>query len=941
MNSQTSDRPNRWELFDAVADGLILHDPDTGEILDINETYLDLLGYEYEELVGQSVEAINAPKHSVEEAKERIREARREGSTRFEWRLQQRDGDIVPAEVNLSLVEIDGEERVLACVRDISDLKAHQRAADRDRNRYRLLAERFPNGAVAFVNRELEYEFIAGELFERIDLSPEELEGKRVDEAFPEEIAKKVETGYRNALAGSDTEFDIETDDRILRLRTRPVYEDGSIVGAMGMSQDVTVERRQRHAIENARRKYLTLVEASPDPIVLVDVDTGEIVETNPAAAELFGVPQQELVGRSYLEQCPEDNADQYRRLFEHCTGRSCVCRELPDGQQIHVVDDEGDQIPVSLSTSSVELDDRQLVYAIVRDISEQVHYEEALEALNQTGQDLLVAETGTEIAEIVVRALTEVIDLTGASVYFFDETENVLEPATYSEQIEQYLDAVPRFEPDDSVAWRVFETREPVISEDIRTEEDVYNPDTPLRSEMIFPLGDAGVLLAGSTEPDVFDEHTVDLVELLAAKATAALDRLDRERSLRRHEQELETRNRQLETAARLNSQIREAFRRLLEAGTRTEIEATICTQLVGDDWIEFAWIGDCDPGTDRLYPRESAGDHRGYLEEFPWSIETSEEPAAAALRSGEPVVVDNVATNLQSEEWRQRAVRRNLKSVLAVPIRYENSDYGVLTVYTSRQNAFQGPIRSVLSEVGELVGYAINGVQRKEALFADQTTELEFKITDLSCHVLQIARKTDTRFQVEGMVPQEDGTVHLFATAIEGSVDRILDYSEDAATLDRARLVVDGEDPVVQLQVSDSFIGAKLAEYGLGVRWISADADGAKIVVDVPPTVDAREAVETIVGLYPDSELLAIRERDRPRDPSRTLPGSILDRLTDRQREAVELAYREGYFDSPKQASGQEVADEMELSSSAFHRHLRSAEREVFESLFGDEGR
>lgn len=45
----------------------------------------------------------------------------------------------------------------------------------------------------------------------------------------------------------------------------------------------------------------------------------------------------------------------------------------------------------------------------------------------------------------------------------------------------------------------------------------------------------------------------------------------------------------------------------------------------------------------------------------------------------------------------------------------------------------------------------------------------------------------------------------------------------------------------------------------------------------------------------------------------------------LTERQREALVLAYREGYFEEPRAASQAELAEELGISSSAFGRRLR----------------
>ncbi|WP_418282596.1 PAS domain S-box protein [Halorubrum sp. DTA98] len=926
-------------VFDGVADGLAVHDPDSTRIVDINETYLEMVGYEYGEIVGETIERLSAddPTYSIETALDRIQEASKEEKIRFEWQVRRRDGTSFPAEVILTLVDIDDRERVLASVRDISDRKTAERDALEHRNKYRVLAENFPNGVVSLVNEELEYELVVGQWFGRLDLCRSDLEGSRVSEALPEPIGSEMEARYRSALNGESCRFETEVQDRIARIRVRPVRENGSIVAAMGMSQDVTVERRQQRTIETARRKYLTLIDASPDPIVVTDVETGAIVETNEAAAELFGTPQQGLVGRHYTDLYPEVDEDQYRRQFNLCVERQGSCRRLPNGDRIRAIDNDGIEVPVEWSTSTVELEDRHVVYTTLRDVSDHVRYEDALETLNEVGEQLLTAGTNQSIADIAVDTTQDVTDATSVKLYLFNDDEGVLEPIACSDDVDEHVDELPTLGPNENIAWHVFETGSPETFDDVRADDaDRCDPDTVSRSEIVYPLGDHGVLLVGSAGRGAYAENTTTLLELLGAKATAAFDRVERERSLRRHERELRERNERLELLAQLNGEIRGLTGALITATTRTELERAVCEQLAENDRVEFVWIAERDPVDDRIVERQRAGDGQGYLDRLSKSIDDGHEPTFEAIRTGELSIVENTAKDARRQPWRGRALERGFKSVFAVPIRYEDSVYGVLTVYVNDVDPFRGPVRSVWTELGRITGYAINAVQRKNALVTNQATELEFRVTDLSCFVLRFAQRTDTHLRVEGMVPQESGTTHLFVTVVDGSADGLLEHAKEASEVDSTQFILDDEsEPLVQLEVSGTFIGTRLADHGIKIKRITAAEKAATVVVGVSPTMNVHTAVETLTTLYPDSELTAQRSQEETPDTLTSLPGSILDRLTARQREAIELAYRSGYFTSPKQASGVELADMMDLSTSAFHRHLRAAERTILSGL------
>lgn len=83
--------------------------------------------------------------------------------------------------------------------------------------------------------------------------------------------------------------------------------------------------------------------------------------------------------------------------------------------------------------------------------------------------------------------------------------------------------------------------------------------------------------------------------------------------------------------------------------------------------------------------------------------------------------------------------------------------------------------------------------------------------------------------------------------------------------------------------------------------------------------------------------------RDRDIPLEVERLT--SISDVLADsdpeiseRQREALVLAYRAGYFDEPRQVTQAELADELDISSSALGRRLRRGFRNLIQGTLLD---
>jgi signal transduction histidine kinase len=127
------------------------------------------------------------------------------------------------------------------------------------------------------------------------------------------------------------------------------------------------------------------------------------------------------------------------------------------------------------------------------------------------------------------------------------DDELGKLDPVAGSAGAYDELGGLPQFNEGEGLVWKVFERNEPTIYDDIHDEDDRYNPDTPIRSQIIVPLGSKGIVMTGALEPGQFDDTDLDLLSTLGANAEAALERTDRDRLLRERKQVLERQSERL----------------------------------------------------------------------------------------------------------------------------------------------------------------------------------------------------------------------------------------------------------------------------------------------------------------------------------------------------------------------------------------------------------
>ncbi|SDM06376.1 PAS domain S-box-containing protein [Halogranum gelatinilyticum] len=172
----------------------------------------------------------------------------------------------------------------------------------------------------------------------------------------------------------------------------------------------------------------------------------------------------------------------------------------------------------------------------------DRVARDRTIDALQSAMRRMVQAGDAAEVAELVTETTDEILGYPIAGVWFVDDDETQLTPVASTVRSQALFDELPTFTAaGESLAWATFETGDPLVFDDVRTDDRVYNPDTPVRSELLLPLGPHGVLIIGSPEPAQFDEHDVSLATILAANAEVALGRAARETDLRRQRDRLE----------------------------------------------------------------------------------------------------------------------------------------------------------------------------------------------------------------------------------------------------------------------------------------------------------------------------------------------------------------------------------------------------------------
>jgi len=119
------------QIFNSVTNGITVFHPDTGEILDVNDTYHEMVGYDDLERLRQlGIDGLSVTEegYTGQRGRELIREVAETGETRtVEWRGERKEGTRLWLEATLTPAEIGGERRVISIQRDVTERKRRER----------------------------------------------------------------------------------------------------------------------------------------------------------------------------------------------------------------------------------------------------------------------------------------------------------------------------------------------------------------------------------------------------------------------------------------------------------------------------------------------------------------------------------------------------------------------------------------------------------------------------------------------------------------------------------------------------------------------------------------------------------------------------------------------------------------------------------------------
>ena len=196
-------------------------------------------------------------------------------------------------------------------------------------------------------------------------------------------------------------------------------------------------------------------------------------------------------------------------------------------------------------------------------------------------------------------------------------------------------------------------------------------------------------------------------ILQMVAVRAAAELERQEAERQLERLNRTLRAMSHSGRAIARATGE-----KEMLEAACRIVVE---------DCGHAMAWIGFAEEDEGRtVRPAASAGFEAGYIEtlEITWAdSERGRGPTGTAIRTGKPALCRDMQNDPAFAPWREEARKRGYSSSLVLPLLDKERAFGAVTIYSREANGFSEDEVGLLTELAADLAYGIIVLRLREA--------------------------------------------------------------------------------------------------------------------------------------------------------------------------------------------------------------------------------
>ncbi|HLD35527.1 MAG TPA: PAS domain S-box protein, partial [Planctomycetota bacterium] len=369
----------------------------TGEFIYVNQALADMLEYGSREELKQ-VRVIDTYKNPANRT-DFIKHLTKDGLvSSFENELKTKTGQIR----HVLTSGIFNGDVISGVIMDITKRKQMEQALRENEEKYRTIVDNTEN-LITWVDRDGKFLFVNPTGQRILGLKPNNCIGKSsFDFVHPDDKPATMDAFRKWLDSKEDAAYFENRQMSVTGVITQMSWivkafrdEKNNVIGFLNVAHDITRRKKAAEALAVSELRYRRLFEAAKDGILILDFETGQIVDANKFLIDLLGFSLDQLLGKELWEVGFFKDIIANRENFEELQSQKYIRYE-----NLPLETAQGKQINVEFVSNVYDVDHTRVIQCNIRDITERRQAEEALRASEEKYRDLF--ENANDIIQIV-----------------------------------------------------------------------------------------------------------------------------------------------------------------------------------------------------------------------------------------------------------------------------------------------------------------------------------------------------------------------------------------------------------------------------------------------------------------------------------------------------------------------------------------------------------
>jgi len=351
---------------------------DEGIFIDVNQRFLDTLGYKKEEILGKTSKEIDFF-HDYHIREKTIHKLLKgipiEGE---EIQLKTKLGKTLTVKLFLEQLELSGEKHLFTVMEDITERKAREeqlnilsKAVNQSQN---IIVITDKDGNIEYANPAFE---------EATGYKLEEVYGKKTSilnagvhsKEYYEVLWKTIQEGnvWRGEFHNKKKSGELYWESASI---TPMTTSSGKITHYIAIKEDITGQKATQERILETQKRYQSMFEENRAIQLLIDPQTHQIIDANNAAAEFYGYSVLKLTEMN-IHDISTSPDNQTNRIVEEIINKGIKHHQLQHRLA------SGETRYIEAFSSPITLNKKKAIYTIIVDIEEQKQAEKAIASQN------------------------------------------------------------------------------------------------------------------------------------------------------------------------------------------------------------------------------------------------------------------------------------------------------------------------------------------------------------------------------------------------------------------------------------------------------------------------------------------------------------------------------------------------------------------------------